>query len=115
MELAGAIKAMIGKAAGAAGKFVNYLVQQGKIGVWRRARYFATYDFWAADQYKIHLGGVNRAFKEGKIMWNPENAVAYGLWLALRNLPGVEATHTDTDRDIGSEPRYGYWVGPDEG
>src|SRR5690606_18060279 len=56
---------------------VNYLVQQGKLGVKRHLYwywFFGTHEFLAATEYKIHVGGFSRYFKEEGMLNNPESA-----------------------------------------
>ena len=107
------INQMVGRLGAVFGKFVNQMVQNGKIKVWRSERWywaFGTHYFWAADQYEINLPGFSMKFKGGSVMVNPKNAVAYGLWALLESMSGVHHTHEDKTENL-SEGRNAYWAG----
>lgn len=112
VEVAEAFGVMLERARAATGRFLNYLVQNGKIGVRRHVYHFPPYVhyFYAASEYKIHLGGFNRYFRQEGSLTNPESAVGILLYEILRRFPEVKVTNTDVDSDVGS-PYNDYWVG----
>jgi hypothetical protein len=127
-DLAIAVKDVIANALDAGGKFINYLVEQGKIGVRRHVYYIPgirhnTY-FYAPTEYKIDIWGFKREEKvDGDLVgWRDvvspsrvvHKAIAFVLWEVLDHIPQVKSTHVYTadadDSDVDDDTRRNYWV-----
>ncbi|HVV82005.1 MAG TPA: DUF4157 domain-containing protein [Kofleriaceae bacterium] len=131
-DLAAAVVKVFDNAAAAAGRFVDYLVKQGKIGVRRHVYYIPGLPnplggyikdpiyFYAPTEYKADLWGFRKAEKiEGdliglKDLLDPlravEKAIAFGLWKALQGIPQVQTTADTADDDRIGEGRKNYWA-----
>lgn len=109
--LVSSIGTVINRAAAAGERLVGRLVQEGKVGVRRHPYYIPLtwIKFLAADEYKIHVAGVDMQFRNGDVLLDPRNAVAAGLHAALEGLSSVPPTDTSIN-DYTGEPYNNYWV-----
>ncbi len=113
-SLVRAVEKVWSRAKDAARRWINYSIQQGKIGVQRHLYYIwrpvvRNYYFLAATEYKIHIGSFHRHFKESGMITSPESVVAYGMWRLLESLDGVPRTNTNEEPETG-DPWNDYWV-----
>jgi hypothetical protein len=131
--LAQAIIEIVKNALEAAGRFINALVQTGKIGVRRHVYYVprpfvSNIYFYAPTEYKIDAFGFEAGpyQQPGNLVdlsdvvqpWKAVDkavraAIAFALWTALDNIYEVKPTRGSwqdaDDSDVGSE-RRNYWV-----
>ena len=116
-QLVSAIRTMFGRGKQALGRWLNYLVQNGKLGVLRHKYYLGsetlglTHDFLAPDQYKIHVGIDDAGSNGGSTLIGVSSGIAIGLWLALELFSEVQYTKNPSEGNHDN-----YWTGPnDEG
>jgi hypothetical protein len=128
VDMAKAVGKVIDNAIQAGKRFINYLVQQGKLGVRRHVYYIPgivhnTY-FYAPTEYKIDIWGFKRREKvdgdlvglsdivsPGRIV---DKAIAFLLWEVLSNISEVQPSHDmPNDDDVDDDVRQNYWFGPD--
>jgi hypothetical protein len=97
------------------GRFINHLIQEGKLGVQRHSYYIwrpwpaDDYYFLAASEYKIDVAGFRDSHKERGMLTSPRSAVGHGLWLALEAYPGVNPTYRGWHEKAGTAYND-YWV-----
>ncbi len=107
-SLVSALGTMFDRLGAAAVRLVSSMVTQGMIGVKRHHYYiwylFGTSHFFVANQYKIHLLGVNIDYWDQGGVLNPASAVAIGLFEILERM-GVPPVGSYFDAEIGEESR----------
>jgi|GEM_PF-3484714 len=95
-QLVSALRTMFGRGRQALGRWLNFLVQNGKLGVLRHEYYvgigWLRKDFVAPDQYKIHVGFDDADRNPGPTLIGIDSGIAIGLWLALELFSGVQHT-----------------------
>jgi Domain of unknown function (DUF4157) len=93
VQLARAVKEVVSRAGEVALKFVNYLVQSGRIGVKRSTYSGPLGSVDVPDTYKIKIGGISfaRTADEGSFVINADTAIGAPLWAAL-TLLGADRT-----------------------
>lgn len=106
--LVSALQTMFDRIGAAAVRVVTNMVNQGMVGV-RRHRYYIWYifgehHFFVANQYKIHVLGVNIDYWDQGGILNPASAVAIGLFEVLERM-GVPPVGGYFDERIGEDSR----------
>jgi hypothetical protein len=128
VDMAEAVGQVISNAAAAGGRFINYLVKQGKVGVRRHVYYIPGIPyvrdrkyFYAPTEYKIDIWGFERHEKvDGDLVGLSDlvspsrivhKAIAYLLWLALNNITEVQYTNdVADDEDVKDDSRKNFWA-----
>jgi len=125
VEFVQALRKVLANAADAFLKFVNYLVQEGKIGVKRYVYYIPgiihnTY-FYAPTEYKLKIWGldIGPVKIDGDLVGLSDvlhpsrvihKAVAFVLWEFLDAFSQIKSTGGYNDPDVDDDTRRNYWV-----